>query len=599
MADSRRQTRSTRRRGQQTDAQFWSNQPDPLLIERGQADAIRLVRSTVNPTPETANEPMEMNTTNASGVPPMAFVDDEGLEEQFFTEDEDTPNVLDTTANHVTTPVDTNRVTMPVDTIPENQGTQQAQEQELDLQPSRGPREESIVNTIDQFLDENYEDVLRTSNFQTNFSLSASDRNLTGRPVLPLGWIVPDGTNRTLEEIKDKKISNDRSPGGGQAGAVVLSLHRLEPYYKTQFFLVDLETGEMFAYIRQQWRRAGLYCSNQPFVVNNLVSKVERHGQVMWAELEAEQQTPLVDIRRSPRHFEVPPPLPAMDEPAVYILHSDVMQVNTRKNYVRDRMRAALIYISEYAETKRMMTEGRYNNEELLVRLRAVFGRIDQVRHHIDEALQQDDAHRRKRNMRFLILPTRFPRPESMGQGDIAVWTNWIREEMDEIMKQLEEERDSRSDPDDPFNGTANGVFLPLQDPLSLPPPVQTPRRQENNSENSELSQNSRENIIKQNIVRRDDRENEAVTPAQGESREFREHSRELPDLMESIHNLHMQQRQNRRSMQEPNQNTPSAPQTPRIQVNQEEANLIMFTPIVEQQVPPVQGATGIQEQPK
>ena len=127
--------------------------------------------------------------------------------------------------------------------------------------------------------------------------------------------------------------------------------------------------------------------------------------------------------------------------------------------------------------------------------------------------------------MRFLLLPTHFPRLESMGQGDIAVWTNWIREETDEIMKQLEEERDSRSDPDDPFNGTANGVFLPLQDPLSLPPPVQTPKQQENNSENSEPSQNSRENVVIQDIVRRDDRENEMVTPAQGESREFREHS--------------------------------------------------------------------------
>ena len=171
----------------------------------------------MNPTPgaATINEPREMNATGASGVPPMVFVDDEGLEEQFLTEDEDTPNVLDTTANRVTTPVDT---------IPENQGTQQVQEEELDLQPSRGPREESLVRTIDQFLDENYEDVLRTSNIQMNFSLSASDRNLTGRPVLPLGWIVPDGTNRTLEEIKDKKISNDRSPGGGQAGAVVMTL---------------------------------------------------------------------------------------------------------------------------------------------------------------------------------------------------------------------------------------------------------------------------------------------------------------------------------------------------------------------------------------
>ena len=192
-----------------------------------------------------------------------------------------------------------------------------------------------------------------------------------------------------------------------------------------------------------------------------------------------------------------------------------------------------------------MMTEGRYNNDELLVRLRAGFGRVDRVRDHIDRALQQDDAHRRKRDMRFLILPTCFPRPESIGQGDMAVWTNWIREETDEIMKQLEGERDSRSDPDDPFNGTANGVFLPLQDPLSLPPPVQTPKRQENNSENAEPSQNSWENVRSQSTVRRNERKEEAVTPTQGEPREFWEHSRELLDPMASIRNLHIQQRQN------------------------------------------------------
>ena len=93
-------------------------------------------------------------------------------------------------------------------------------------------------------------------------------------------------------------------------------------------------------------------------MINELIQKVERQGQAVWAELEAEDQTPLVNIRRSPGWFEVPPPLPVMDEPAVYVLHSDVMQINTRKNYVRDRMRAALIYISEYAETKRMMMEG-------------------------------------------------------------------------------------------------------------------------------------------------------------------------------------------------------------------------------------------------
>ena len=177
---------------------------------------------------------METNATNASGVPPMVFVDDEGLEEQFLTEDEDTANVLDTTANCVTTPVEA---------VHANQGTQQVQEEELDLQPSRGPREESIVNTIDQFLDKNYEDVLHTSNIQTNFSLSASDRNLTGRPVLPLGWIVPDGTNRTLEEIKDKKISNDSSPGGGQAGAVVMTVTKTRTVLWNTIFPSRLGNG--------------------------------------------------------------------------------------------------------------------------------------------------------------------------------------------------------------------------------------------------------------------------------------------------------------------------------------------------------------------
>ena len=158
--------------------------------------------------------------------------------------------------------------------------------------------------------------------------------------------------------------------------------------------------------------------------------------------------------------------------------------------------------------------------------------------------------------MRFLMLPTRFPRPESMSQGDIAVWTNWIREETDEIMKQLEEERDSRSDLDDPFNGTANGVFQPLQDLLSLPPPVQMPKRQGNNSEDLEHSHNSREYVGKQNTVSKVERRNETVTSVQGEPREFREDSRESLDPMESIRNLHMQQRQNQC-------NTLSAPQTP------------------------------------
>ena len=99
--------------------------------------------------------------------------------------------------------------------------------------------------------------------------------------------------------------------------------------------------------------------------------------------------------------------------------------------------------------------------------------------------------------------------------------------------------------------------------------------------------------------MRRDERTNEAVTPAQGEPREFREHSQESQDPMVSIRNLHIQQRQNLRSVQDLNQTMPPAPQTPQIQVSQQEDDLITFTPFGEQQVPQVQGAAGNQEQPK
>ena len=97
MAESRQQTRSAGAwRREQSDAQFWSNQLDPLQIERGQAEAIQLVRMAVNPTATTTATPItvpetsvtqpsegatEPNTTDASRVPPMVYVDDEGLEE--------------------------------------------------------------------------------------------------------------------------------------------------------------------------------------------------------------------------------------------------------------------------------------------------------------------------------------------------------------------------------------------------------------------------------------------------------------------------------------------------------------------------------------
>ena len=54
----------------------------------------------------TTGEPTEATTADTSRVPPMVFVDDEGLEENFLTEDEMSQEVMDITANRVTTPVE-------------------------------------------------------------------------------------------------------------------------------------------------------------------------------------------------------------------------------------------------------------------------------------------------------------------------------------------------------------------------------------------------------------------------------------------------------------------------------------------------------------
>ena len=53
------------------------------------------------------------------------------------------------------------------------------------------------------------------------------------------------------------------------------------------------------------------------------------------------------------------------------------------------------------------------------------------------------------------------------------------------------------------------------------------PKRQGNNREDLEHFQNSRENIDKQITASKVEKRNKMVTPAQGDLREFREHSRE------------------------------------------------------------------------
>ena len=92
---------------------------------------------------------------------------------------------------------------------------------------------------------------------------------------------------------------------------------------------------------------------------------------------------------------ESPQPLPALDDPVVYIQHADVMPITIRKNYVRDCRHAAIIYLTDYGHTQDMLSRDRYSQEALLTRLQIIFGCTNSVPKHIDRALCTDDVHRR------------------------------------------------------------------------------------------------------------------------------------------------------------------------------------------------------------
>ena len=177
----------------------------------------------------------------------------------------------------------------------------------------KDPRTHQVLgDALNAFMDDEYSDILRTSQMKTSFSLLSLNNTVTNRPLMPLGWIVPDGSNRTLEEILEKKIANGMSPGGG-TGAVIVCLPRLESVFETRHYLVDLDTGEVFAYIGQMWRQTGLYSATQPFNTEELAMKIERYGRIMKMELENEAQTPVTPLNLQGTY--TPPPLPPMDGP--------------------------------------------------------------------------------------------------------------------------------------------------------------------------------------------------------------------------------------------------------------------------------------------
>ena len=234
----------------------------------------------------------ENSTTAASQVLQTVFVSDDDMQVM--------GSQTGSQSERVVMPVEREQPLDPIYTQPTP-----GRDNDLDVQPSRGPREAVNMtgDIIDNYFEENLMDVLKVSGLGSNFSAylqSTKDSNTTvhpsERPDMALEWYVPDGTNRQLVSILDKSVANFKSLGGG-IGAMLVLLPQLNPFYGTDQSLVDLDTGELFVLIKTQWRRSGLYYMNNPFELEKLWKSIEHNCAIMKHDLEREDQTPVVRIQ--------------------------------------------------------------------------------------------------------------------------------------------------------------------------------------------------------------------------------------------------------------------------------------------------------------
>ena len=403
MDPNRRVTRSTsntRRNPTETESTYWERVIDPTDIERGQVEAIRVVRRATSEDPTallntTQDEQQSQPVNNNQGI--SSIMDDEVpnnlLEEEIpftsnltnYTEQSmqlvnamqtafvnNSPSTTGST-ERVTTPVDMNMLEMdgPLDPAFTRPSVQITEDLDLDTQPMKGPRETGNVTTdlLDQYIDKNYADVLRTSLLNPSSYLSLpsvkTSPHHTQQRLMAMDWYVPDGSNRRIVEVPEKKIADFHSPGGG-TGALILTLTRLLLHYNTTRYLIDIDTGEVFGWIANQWCRTGLYCSSQPFVISELTALTTRCSAALQIDLEQEQQTSVIQLVGGERTNSIPlPPLPLLPEPDAYVQHSDAMTLNMRRNYVRDRTQAALTYISEYETAQKWESDPQYDAQQV------------------------------------------------------------------------------------------------------------------------------------------------------------------------------------------------------------------------------------------
>ena len=281
-----RSTSNTRRNPDETEGSFWGRMIDPTVIERGQAEAIRAARRAASDDPsallsttqdEQLSQPADNNQRSLmdEDIPTNLLEDKIPFTSNLTNYNEQSLRMVNTmrtafmdnspsTTERVTTPVgmDITGIDGPLDPA-FSRPSLQPEDPDLDAQPTKGPREvgNATNDLLDQYMDENYGDVLRTSLLNPNSYLLLPSVKKSPQQVQPrlmaMDWFVPDGSNSRDSGDKNcglsftwrryRRYDTDSTPldvtlpdnkvlGGHRHGRVVWVDHKpMAPYWTLLF----------------------------------------------------------------------------------------------------------------------------------------------------------------------------------------------------------------------------------------------------------------------------------------------------------------------------------------------------------------------------
>ena len=154
---------------------------------------------------------------------------------------------------------------------------------------------------------------------------------------------------------------------------MLVDLPDLEPFYNTNEFLVNLQSGELFVRLQGRWHPAGLTCEKRSFEVEQLMALIQHASIRLKNKLyrRKEEQTTVLTLDPSKAQ---PPPIPFIPDTTNYSIQDKPMSPAMRKNYIKDRAQAAVTYIMEYGNTMLWNLEKIVPTHKLTQQLHIIFG---------------------------------------------------------------------------------------------------------------------------------------------------------------------------------------------------------------------------------